>query len=90
MERLKCLGCEGAPILFFFLDLHHLRGAQVKSRTFGACDSCTTPGSATYEAFRQRLGTLMFMHKNTLVGMAAGVDPHVLVDSKTAAAGGDL
>jgi hypothetical protein len=95
MEKLKCLGCEGDPRFFFVLSLHDLRGgAELKSRTFGACVDCSTPGSLTYDGLRKRLATLLFMQKNVLLGMAAEkptseiFDAIVAADRKTAAAGG--
>jgi hypothetical protein len=86
LEIEKCLGCEGAAAFFFVLWLHHPSGISSKTRSIGACVSCSEPGSKTYEQFRQRVGTLLFMQKNQIFGMAAMANK----DSKTAAAGGDL
>lgn len=56
MEKLECLGgCGDAPIIFFFLNVHRLAGgAGIKSRTFGVCDVCSTPGSPRYRPAQRK------------------------------------
>lgn len=83
MEKLTCLGCDGAADFGFYLSLHRLRGGEKKSRMLGVCDRCSTPGTDAYQKFRQSFGSLLWMLKNELTGAGAKAD------SKTAAAGGD-
>lgn len=101
MEKLdRCLGCESSPDFFFVLWLHAVRGsAEVKSLSIPCCYSCAEPGSRTYEQFRQRLGTVLFMKKNDLHFLVTGSGNHgikpepaasTVPDAKTKAAGGDL